>query len=60
MIKITQQTDNNIEFTYKGNEYTKEYKKGDDAIYIQLDNDKGLKIIYPNIKKTTTESRANC
>ena len=59
MIKITQQTDNNIEFTYKGNEYTKEYKKGDDAIYIQLDNDKGLKIIYPNTKYETQEVTYN-
>ena len=59
MIKITQQTDNNIEFIYKGIEYTKEYKKGDDAIYIQLDDNKGLKIIYPNAKYETQEVTYN-
>jgi len=59
MIKIIQQINNKIEFIYKGTEYIKEYKKGDDAIYIQLDNDKGLKIIYPNTKYETQEITYN-
>jgi len=59
MIKITQQTDNNIKFTYKSIEYDKEYIKGDDAIYIQLDNNKGLKIIYPNTKYETQQVTYN-
>lgn len=59
MIKITQQTDNNITFIYKDKEYIKEYKKGDDAIYVKLDNNKGLKIIYPNTKYETQEVTYN-
>ena len=59
MIKITQQTDNNITFIYKDKEYIKEYEKGDDAIYVKLDNNKGLKIIYPNTKYETQEVTYN-
>ena len=57
--KIIHQTDTNIKLIYKGIEYTKEYKKGDDAIYIPLDNDRGLKIIYPNPKYGSQEQTYN-
>jgi 2-polyprenyl-3-methyl-5-hydroxy-6-metoxy-1,4-benzoquinol methylase len=59
MIKITHQIDNSIKFTYKNVEYTREYQRGDDALYIQLDDTKGLKIIYPNTKYESQEITYN-
>ena len=59
MIKIIHQTDSNIKFTYKNVEYTREYQRGDDALYIQLNDTKGLKIIYPNAKYGSQETTYN-
>ena len=48
--------DDKISFTYKDRECNNfSYEKGDDAIYIQLTEDRGLKIIYPNDKYHSQE-----
>jgi|11BtaG_2_1085332.scaffolds.fasta_scaffold03745_2 2-polyprenyl-3-methyl-5-hydroxy-6-metoxy-1,4-benzoquinol methylase len=59
MFNIKEITKNSISFTYKNKEYTKEYKQGDDAIYINMDNNIGLKIIYPNAKYEIQEVTYN-
>ena len=58
MIKIIHQTDSNIKFTYKNVEYTREYQRGDDALYIQLNDTKGniaADELFFDIKKQTLD-----
>jgi len=48
MFKIIKKTKNTLRFVYKDVEYDSDYKEGDDAIYIRLNESTGLKVIYPS------------
>jgi len=48
MFEIIEKTKNTLKFVYRGVEYNGDYKEGDDAIYVRLNDDMGLKIINPS------------